>query len=206
MRLSLSHPKALQLFLTFFFYWSFKNRLLFSSRSKISCNLISFPDLHNQICWQKHHSHFGECNREWLFSGCWGAHNTHWTQQMIKQPWLSHPICSHSGIDKTVITLWGHWFVVVWSRYEKAIFSVEAVNVNSLHVPCIKGISAHQELITFHFPLFFFPSWSTHASTAEVCDNQSLLHAWINLILLLHQCSVLKSPLTYLAWLFKALL
>lgn len=52
---------------------------------------------------------------------------------------------------------------------------MEALNMNSLHVTCIRGISAHQELITFHFLLFFF-SWSTHTSTAEVYDNQSLFH------------------------------
>lgn len=38
----------------------------------------------------------------------------------------------------------------------KKKFLIEALNMNSLHVMAIKGISTHQELITFHFIFFFF--------------------------------------------------
>jgi len=39
---------------------------------------------------------------------------------------------------------------------KKNILLMEVLNMNSLHVTRIKEISTHQELITFHFLLFFF--------------------------------------------------
>lgn len=80
---------------------------------------------------------------------------------------------------------------------------IVTINVNFLHSLSVKGISIHQELITFHFQFFYFSRGQHRA--VEVYDNQRIVHGWINLILLLHQCSILKSALEYLAWLVKVL-
>lgn len=39
---------------------------------------------------------------------------------------------------------------------------MEALNMNFLHVTRIKGISTHQELITFHFSYVFFLMVNTY--------------------------------------------
>lgn len=78
------------------------------------------------------------------------------------------------------------------------------INRKFLHSISIKVILIHQEIITLHFLFLTFLTVNTYRAV-EVYDNQRLVHGWINSIPFFHQCIALKSPLAYLAWLFKTL-
>lgn len=94
---------------------------------------------------------------------------------------------------------------ICWMWLKKKTESlILTTNKKFLHSISIKVISIHQEIITFHFLFLILLMVNTYRAV-EMYNNQRLVHGWINSIHLFHQCSVLKSPLAHLAWLFKTL-
>lgn len=164
-----SHSNALQhrSFFKFFIYTkvlnqAFKIQLKNTFKNlATSCNLISFPNLHNQIYWKKN----GTKQSRLLFSRVKVGVAIYRASEMctIHVPLSKQQNSNNCAIPYVSIQIsirmlshFGDTDSLCCGVDTKKKFLMEALNMNSLHVMGIKGISTHQELITFHFILFFF--------------------------------------------------